>query len=91
MELVWYKQQREELGGKGFSGTHGTTNELTVSQKERESRGEGIVRERGRDAAEGHETAWCCQQCSWAVQSPGHRSDLETINYHFIVLFVFGG
>lgn len=43
MELVWYKQQREELGGKGFSGTHGTTNELTVSQKERESRGEGVV------------------------------------------------
>lgn len=53
MELVWYKQQRDELGRKRFSGTHGTAKELTVSQKERESRGEGVVWERGRDAAEG--------------------------------------
>lgn len=35
MELVWYKQQGDELGRKGFSGTHGTTEELTVTAGER--------------------------------------------------------
>lgn len=46
MELVWYKQQRDELERKRFSGAHSITKELTVSQelqKERESRGESIV------------------------------------------------